>query len=368
MSSDGASITPAPAPAPANTPYTLLKPEEFRGLPTVTWRVKNLLPCTGVAFIYGASNTGKTFLALDLAAAIADGRPWFGKKCNGAPVVYLALEGAMIRMRTAAWETHHKRPLPAVFRMMIGQPFGLVNRYDVNGLAERIREEVGLGAVVIVDTMHRATIGLDENSAQEMGQAIEAAEDLSRLVQGLVILVHHAGKNADHGMRGSSAMFAAAETVIKVTGKVNPHAWQAEKLKDAESFGECLFKLDSVDVGEDADGDPITSCAVVWDQAAEALEREEYRGKGKNQRLVLDVIRHEIEKGPPHCAPEGVPDGVRVIPREVAICFGSIELESAGAESGRGKERATAAINALIKSGTLLTAGGTGRKAVVWVP
>lgn len=355
---------------PALTSYDLLTPDQFRGLPTVAWRVKNLLPCIGVAFIYGASGSGKTFLALDLAAAIAEGRVWFGSKCTKAPVVYMPLEGAMVRKRTLAWETRNGRPLPNGFRMTNGASFELLDKCNLQGLEESVQKSVGLGAVIIVDTLARATAGLDENSARDMGPAIEAAEHLARQVQGLVILVHHAGKNAANGMRGSSALFAAAETVIEVTSRVGKgaHSWRPEKLKDAESVGEHLFMLESVNLGVDGDGDVITSCIVVWDQASEASKREEFQVKGKNQQLVLEAIRREIKNGPKHPVPDGVPDGVRVILRETAVRIGALELVTgAGVEPGRGTERAKVAIDGLVKLGTLVTAGVLGRKAVVWV-
>lgn len=373
MSSDGdksyeADIITNPGP----TQYTLLTPDEFRGLPATPWRVKNLLPCTGVAFIYGASGSGKTFLALALAAAIAEGHAWFGLKCIKAPVVYMALEGAMIRKRTLAWEDHTGRTLPNDFRLSVGEPFELLDSDDISGLAAGILGSVGPGAVIIVDTLARATAGLDENSVKEMGLAIEGAERLARQVQGLVILVHHAGKNKDAGMRGSSALFAAAEAVIEVTGKPTKgaHAWRPTKLKDAESFGERLFNLEPVNLGDDSDGDTVTSCAVVWDQTAEAVKREEFQAKGRNQRSALDVIRREIETGPAHPAPDNVPDGVRVTPYQVAVSLVSIELEGVGVGLGRGAERAKAAIAGLVKSGVLKAAGGglSGKsKAVVWL-
>ena len=313
MSSDGDKTYEADVPTgPAYTAYTLLTPDKFRGLPATAWRVKNLLPCTGVAFIYGASGSGKTFLALDMAASIAEGFSWFGHKCFRAPVVYLPLEGAMILKRTLAWERHNRRPLPNDFRMALSAPFELLSNVNVNGLAVVILEAVGPGAVIIVDTLARATAGLDENSSKDMGPAIESAEHLARLVRGLVILVHHAGKNKDAGMRGSSALFAAAETVIEVTSKAakGAHAWRPAKLKDAESFGEQLFNLEPVNLGADSDGEAITSCAVVWDQTAGATQRDaKVKGMGGNQVVVLDALTSalgQVPVGVPY-APAGVP-------------------------------------------------------------
>jgi len=77
----------------APTIYRLLTADEVAALPPIRWRVKGVIPATGLAAVYGPSASGKSFLTLDMLAAIADGREWHGYRCNAAPVVYVCLEG-----------------------------------------------------------------------------------------------------------------------------------------------------------------------------------------------------------------------------------------------------------------------------------
>ena len=104
------SATEPPKPEPR---YKLLGADDVRNLPALAWRVRGVLPAVGLAGLYGPSASGKSFLALDMAAAIAEGRRWFDCRVEAAPVVYAALEGeGGFRLRVAAWEAHTGRALP----------------------------------------------------------------------------------------------------------------------------------------------------------------------------------------------------------------------------------------------------------------
>jgi RecA-family ATPase len=58
----------------------------------IQWRVKGLLPATGIAAIFGPSGSGKSFLAKDLGASIALGQDWFGHRTTRCDVTYVMLE------------------------------------------------------------------------------------------------------------------------------------------------------------------------------------------------------------------------------------------------------------------------------------
>ncbi|WP_185803976.1 AAA family ATPase [Pontivivens nitratireducens] len=70
---------------------------------TSNYMVKGWLDRNCLSMLYGPSNAGKTFVALDIAMHIAAGQPWRGLRVNGGPVLYIAAEGgAGIRNRLAA--------------------------------------------------------------------------------------------------------------------------------------------------------------------------------------------------------------------------------------------------------------------------
>ena len=77
-------------------------------LPRPSWLVEDLLPRPSVAFIYGPPKSGKSFIAIDLAASVACGRSWCGKKTTGGTVLYVVGEGISgVVLRQEAWAEYH---------------------------------------------------------------------------------------------------------------------------------------------------------------------------------------------------------------------------------------------------------------------
>lgn len=251
---DSAQEPPKPEPR-----YKLLTCDQLRDLPPLAWRVRGVLPARGLAAIAGPSGSGKSFLAFDMAAAIAGGWRWFGQRVEAAPVVYAALEGeAGYKLRAQAWEAQHGQALPDGLRLML-DPFKLTETQDVQDLAS----VVPAGAVVIIDTLNRAAPESDENSSSDMGLILEAAKRLQALTGGLVLLVHHTGKDESKGLRGHSSLFAALDAVVTVCRDGDRREWKMGKSKDGADGEAHTFKLQAETLGFDEHGDPLTSCVVV---------------------------------------------------------------------------------------------------------
>lgn len=276
----------AAEPAKPEPRYKLLTAGDLRSLPPLAWRVRGVLPAVGLVALYGPSASGKSFLAMDMAAAIAEGEGWFDCRVEAAPVVYAALEGeGGFKLRAQAWEVHQGRDLPDGLQLMM-QPFKLTDPRDVSDLAA----VVPAGAVVFIDTLNRAAPTADENSSKDMGEILEAAKRLQRLTGGLVVLVHHTGKNAAAGLRGHSSLFAAMDAAIEVSRDGDRREWKVAKSKDGADGDAHPFKLHIEALGFDEYGDPVTSCTVRVDTNAQDVQRVKLP-QGGNQRLVYEGIR-----------------------------------------------------------------------------
>lgn len=116
-----------------------------------------------------------------------------------------------------------------------------------------------------MDTLNAATSGLDENSSRDMGLILEAAKKLQRLTGGLVVLVHHTGKDASKGLRGHSSLLAALDAVIEVGRNGEARYWRMSKSKESEDGKRRGFRLKPIGLGYDEDGEPETSCVVEPD-------------------------------------------------------------------------------------------------------
>lgn len=279
----------------------LLTREDLQSLPPMQWRIRDVLPARGLVAVYGPSGSGKTFLGLDMACSIACGLLlWFGAKVKPAPVAYVALEGeAGIRSRLAAWEKQNGRQVPDAARFVLGG-FTLLRPDDAKELAAEILARLGAGAVVVIDTLNQSAPGADENASTDMGRVIANAKALADAIDGVVVLVHHAGKDVSRGMRGHSSLFAAMDAVIEVSSGVSGRMWRPLKIKEGAEGVWCGFELVPHVVGSDEDGEDIRSCAVR--PALLGTVKPVKPVAGKHQKAALDVLGAMLASNP-----DGIP-------------------------------------------------------------
>ncbi len=257
---------PEATPAPR---YRVTSARDLLAMPPLRWRIRNVLPLEGVGAIFGASSAGKSFVALDMAASLAAGLPaWFGHKAKSCQVLYVALEGAAgLRNRIAAWEAHHDLPCPSGLHFMLLSDFDLTNRADVEELVSTVAEAVGQVGVVILDTLAQSAPGRDENAPGDMGLMVRGLQALQQRLGGLVLAVHHTGKDTSRGLRGHSSLRGALDCAIEVSRDGEARSWRVEKSKDGADGDVYSFCLRVVDLGVDDEGEPVTSCVALPDAA-----------------------------------------------------------------------------------------------------
>lgn len=356
---DGFDVLEALLSVPKTPPqrFRLLGSSDLRALPALAWRVRGVLPAHGLASVYGSSGSGKSFLMLDAAAAIAEGAAWFGYRVKPAPVVYCALEGETgFRVRVAAWEEAKGRRLPAGLRLVL-QSFKLTDPQDVADLAAAVLT-AGAGAVVILDTLNRAAPEADENASADMGRIIEAAKALQRLTGGLVVVVHHSGKDATRGLRGHSSLFAALDAAVEVTREGDRRQWKVAKAKDGQDGAGHPFRLEVVDLEDDDEGETVTSCVVAPDESPQDVTRSRLP-KGGNQKVVLDALG-EMLRASATFGRAGAPYVRPCVPVELAVDSIAPRLTC---EPKRQKERVRQALTGLTASGVV-----TCRQGWLWLP
>lgn len=344
--------------APSPPRFRLRTADEVACLPSLRWRVRGVLPTAGLAAVYGAPGSGKSFLAVDLLGAIAEGRTWFGHRTDVAPAVYVALEGEHgIAQRVGAYRIRHGR-VPASLRF-IADPFALLETRDVAALAESIRSAGCADGVVAIDTLNRAAPGADENDSADMGRIIAAAKALQSATGGLVLLVHHTGKDASKGLRGHSSLVAALDAAIEVTRDGDRREWKVSKAKDGRDGETHGFRLEVVQLGEDEDGEAIESCVIgAEDTPAQAVKRARLP-QGGNQRIVWDALG-ELLREARHFGKGEAPPGRPCIGVDDAIERTRGRLTCT---SDRHASRAREAITGLVARGCLRLTDGW-----LWVP
>jgi hypothetical protein len=298
LNSSNAETTSAPVPFPLRW-HGEEDPNNKR-----KWLVKHLLPQVGVGLIAGQWGTAKTFVALDLSAALMMGSQFAGRAVRRTGgVLFVAAEGASeIPIRLCGLVESkfpsHKGKLPFAWAE---QSPRLLDKNAINQLeivakaaADRMRAEFGVPLVlIIIDTMSAAAGFEDENSAAQGQAAMNVINALSKSTGALVLACDHFGKVMETGTRGTSAKEAAADVVIACLGEKNQSGTvtnlriAVRKLRGGATGSETAFTLRKVDMGVDEDHDPITTCMIEWSPVTVAAAPEATKGRGWPKSTAL---------------------------------------------------------------------------------
>lgn len=355
MSAVADSINPDDAPVHGEWPeprFKLLSRHDLHKLPDMEWRIDHVLPMRGIGLIIGQSGAGKSFAAIDLLARLSLGLAWFGHKTKLCKAVYCALEGrAGIKRRIVAWERHYGHELPDNFAVVLDS-LKLTEDEDVHELARAILEAGGEGGLIVIDTLAQAGPGIDENSSADMGLLIEALQRLQSLTDGMVLAVHHMGKDTTRGARGHSSLYAACDAVLAVSASpqtISTDNANGGKSKDAEPVTHG-FDLESVTLHITGDSQEIAGAVLVERHTTPkaSLPKEP---KGGNVKIVWDKLGAMLREAGdirPDDAPEALPMGRPTIRLDAVVEHIAPQLP---VEAKRRTERTRGAITSLMNSG-----------------
>lgn len=300
--------------------------------PEHEWLVKGVITRGERTMMVGASQSGKSFLAIDLAMAIVRGVPWFGAKVRRGGVVYQAGEGGRgIKKRLRAYRIEHglesQVELPFV---LLPAPVDLYAGDDATTalIAEAKHWSSTFDCpleLVVIDTLSTATPGADENSSKDVGPVLARCERIARECTCAVMLVHHMNSGGQKP-RGHTSILANLDSVLKVEKldemDVDRRAIreiELAKQKDGESGRKWRFVLPAVEIGKDSDGEAVTSC-VVREPNTDGEPGETSKPSDVGQRLtpqcevflraIYRALSDHGEDAPPAL---GLPAGTRVV-------------------------------------------------------
>jgi hypothetical protein len=203
-----------------------------RSIPAPTPLVDGLLFTPGLSFVYAAPKVGKSFFELDLALCVATGWPFMGREVRQGGALYVVAEGqGGIGERVGAWcEARNTDDIDAA--AFLTMAINLSIEMEFAQLEALVAERKP--ALVVIDTLARCALGAEENSAKDMGIVVGALDRLRDAADCHVSVVHHAGKDQARGLRGTTALRGAADTVISLTGDARAIEIRVEDQKDAE--------------------------------------------------------------------------------------------------------------------------------------
>lgn len=266
-----------------------------------TWAIRKVLPkeCTGL--LYGGWGTCKTFLAIDMAGAIANGMPWQGRKTVQGTVFYLAGEGeGGFARRLRAWEIAHGGSMKHLaFREMPN----IRNSVELAALLveiDQLASERGDPALIVIDTLFTALNGGEENGGKDMGEVFMAMRALRQRFQCAVIAVHHTGHDGDRA-RGHSSMPAGVDVQFYVKAKPVADGSMLEltnpKQKDGSKFDTIHLCTESVPLPGLVDDEGQTETSLVIRQpVAEMLKAARDKDAAKPSLDDLKAKARELRE------------------------------------------------------------------------
>ena len=340
--------------------FRVKEAKEFVLRQKASWIIKNLIPNANLGVIYGASGSGKSFFAFDLFAAVSraltlkqlkkaveDGHElapsqWRGLKTFGARVCWVAAEGQEdMRKRVQGYCQHHNVQPENLSMEFIDETPNFLELADVKSVIRQMKKR-GQFDIVVIDTLAQVMPGGNENSGEDMGKVLGYCKEITRLTGAMVVLIHHSGKDESRGARGWSGLRAACDFEFEIIRAGVDRVATVTKMKGGADGAEFGFRLDTINVGKDEDGDEETTCVVEFTDSSRASVVVSQDPKGDNQKLIMQKVKSMVELA-----------GAGVTFSEIIAVV--IPEYPRGDETSRDQRRgnATRDLKALIKAGRL---------------
>jgi hypothetical protein len=279
-------------PMPVGGKFKITSDDDFAAQESnLKWLVKGFLPKANLGVLFGESGSGKSFAMLDLSAAICRGLEfWNGHRVSKGRVLYVVAEGVSgFRQRIKAY--CHQQAIPRIGMDVIYDITpNLTNVAQITDLISEIRQRESYD-LIVMDTFAQVMAGADENNGLDVGNALAQCKRIANRCGAMVLLVHHSGKDASKGSRGHSSIKAACDVEIKVERSNDTRSITTSKMKDGVEGIGYLFKLHTVVLSQDEDGDDITSCIVEFKGAGQA-KPEAKKKTGANELAFLGALHN----------------------------------------------------------------------------
>jgi len=264
--------------------------------------IKNWFGYEGLSLVYGSSGVGKTLLALDLGFHVASGFEWFGNRVNRGDVVYIMSEGTNVSNNRIKAIEIKKNELFSNSAKHFYYLNGSVSLYsDDNDTLDFVKTVKEFSPrLVVIDTLAMAMSGGDENRTQDIGIVLKNMKKIQQELGCHVMVLHHPGKDESRGARGSSALHAASDTVLELKKSKDVVCVRAVKQRDMEGDKELNFKIEKVVIGEDEDGDEVSSAIIQKSGPTLGTKQEDilniilsHKDNGISQTQILSRLSDE---------------------------------------------------------------------------
>ena len=302
----------------AVAPFPVVRPSDLRASAAscTPWLIDQLWTAQAVGIIGGTPKSYKTWMALEMAVAVASGSAClatFAVPSPGPVLLYAAEDSeSALRLRLESLAAHHRLQLAYLdIRVITADSLRLDRTPD----QERLEATLMLHrpALLILDPLVRLH-AIDENAAGEIAALLGYLRLLQRKTGTAIALVHHSRKNisanggAGYSLRGSSDLYAWVDSFLYLRRHHGQLMLSAEH-RSASGAGPLPLELASAEAGpylrlasasnvaELAPRDPLPDqILALLAQSSEPRTAESIRStlQVRNQRLV-ETLRQLAE-------------------------------------------------------------------------
>src|SRR5438094_10101678 len=303
----------------AAAPFPVVRPCDLRtsAASSTPWLIDQLWTAQAVGIIGGSPKSYKTWLALEMAVAVASGSAClqtFAVSAPGPVLLYAAEDSeSALRCRLESLAEHHRLQLAYLdIRVITADSLRLDHTAD----QERLEATLMLHrpALLILDPLVRLH-AIDENAAGEIAALLGYLRLLQRKTGAAIGLVHHSRKNvsayggAGYSLRGSSDLYAWVDSFLYLRRHHGQLMLSAEH-RSASGAGPLALELANCDSGpylkltstiqaaESARDPLLEQILALLGQSSQPRTAESLRSslQVRNQRLV-EALRQLSEQG-----------------------------------------------------------------------
>lgn len=260
--------------------------------------VKGLFDQGTFSVLYGPPKAAKTFLALDIAGAIAAGVPWQGMRTAQGTVLYFAMEGGGgINRRVEAMRLHRQLDFDAPLFLHAGA-IDLRSSKDGADAIIRAARQCAQDAnqptrLIVIDTLARAFGGGNENEGPDMGAFIANIDRIRQFTGATVLVVHHTPKATPDILRGHGSLLGAIDTAFRISEDKQVIVAAQRDLEAIDDLPPFSLVDVEIDGAPDEDGLPPHSAGVAF---IDVSEFDDGAMLSEEEHAFLDVFRMLAER------------------------------------------------------------------------
>lgn len=256
------------------------------------YHLKGLFDVGELIFMFGDSGTMKSFAATDLLLHAVMAWDWHGHRAGrrSGGLIVLGEGQAGYKRRLKALQIHYGAVEAPIW--ICDEPVSLMTgRAVLEDWIAKAEEAIGLRVgIILLDTFSLMLEGGEESSNAETSQALRNAR--AAAAGRTLMFVHHTGHGDKDRERGAYQIRASADVRLKVSrddeGRGRVITVENLKQKDRATAEPVRLSYRVIHLGNDSDGDPITSLVM------EGTDLDPVAAKPDQRSKPLDYVRQAI--------------------------------------------------------------------------